>query len=103
MKKDRNSFFESNFNMSSMGPMNLNPNMGMPAMQSSAQSNFTAYQNMPMPMPNYPNSGNMTELESRLSKLERSINRLDARLSKLEGNMYTSTTNYEADGNMYIV
>jgi len=119
MKKDRNSFFESsNFNMSAMGPnMNMNGmnmggtnmggmNMGMPSINA-ASSNFYAAQNMPMPMPNYPNfQGNgstLTELESKLAKLERSINRLDARLTKLEGNSFSATTTYDSDGNMYMV
>jgi len=110
MKKDRNSFFESsNFNMSAIGPnMNMNQMggnmMGMPSMNA-ASANFYAAQNIPMPMPNYPNMGsnNTTELESRLAKLERTINRLDARLTKLEGNMFNTTTTYDADGNMYMV
>ncbi len=109
MKKDRNSFFESsNFNMSAMNqnmnPMNMpNQNM-MPNM--SANSSFYASQNIPMPMPNYPNmnmgSSSLTELESRISKIERNINRLDARLSKLEGNSFSQTP-YDSDGNMYMV
>ena len=113
MKKDRNSFFESsNFNMSTMGnnipPMNMmGQNMGMPNSMS-ASSNFYASQNVPMPtpLPVYPNmnqnNSSMTELESRISKIERNINRLDARLSKLEGNAFNNTTNYD-DGNMYMV
>ena len=43
-----------------------------------------------------------SEIESRLAKIERNINRLDARISKLEGNTYY-TKEYDADGNMYIV
>lgn len=117
MKKDRNSFFESsNFNMSSMGP-NMNPmvnmgpnmmggNMGMPSINA-ASSNFYAAQNIPMNMPNYQNMPNnnstLTDLESRISRMERNINRLDARLTKLEGNMFNTTTTYDSDGNMYMV
>lgn len=111
MKKDRNSFFESsNFNMSTMSspnmPMNAPMNMmgGMPQMNAASNS-FYASNNMPMPtpLPNYPNMANstLTELESRIAKIERNINRLDARLSKLEGNSFQ--TPYDSDGNMYMV
>lgn len=93
MKKDRNSFFESNYNMQASYHM---PNMMMP----------------PNQMPNFetPNTNNYTnnynnyqssELESRIAKIERNINRLDARLSKLEGTTYYS--NVENDSNMYMI
>lgn len=104
MRKDRNSFFEStNFNMSSVGNMQnpMYPSMNM------ASSNFYQAQNMPT-MPNFPmqmpntTTTSTSEIESRLAKIERSINRLDARISKLEGNTYY-TKEYDADGNMYIV
>lgn len=111
MKKERNSFFESsNFNMSTMGPMNMNSmgNMGMmaPSNINAASSNFYASQNMPMPLPIYPNIQNgssMNELESRIAKLERNINRLDARITKLEGNQFQTSAPYDSDGNMYMV
>lgn len=127
MKKDRNSFFGStNFNMSAVGNNidGMMPNTGMPNMNANmpnvtmpnpgvpsvnaASSNFYAAQNMPMPLPNYqttPNmSGNSTsELESRMAKLERSINRLEARLNKLEGSTFYTKETYETDGNMYMV
>ncbi len=102
MRKDRNSFFEStNFNMSSAGNTG---NPMYPPMMNMASSNFYQAQNMPVTMPNLQNPNNMSisEIESRLAKLERSLNRLDARLSKLEGNTYY-TKDYETDGNMYIV
>ena len=82
MRKDRNSFFEStNFNMSSVGNMQnpMYPSMNM------ASSNFYQAQNMPnfpMQMPNTMTTST-SEIESRLAKIERSINRLDARISKL--------------------
>ena len=103
MKRDRNSFFESsNFNMSSYGANPMMPNMGVP-MMNAASSNF--YQSQNMPMPNYPTTqttNTTSEIESRLAKLERSINRLDARLSKLEGTYFTKDT-YDIDNNMYMV
>lgn len=121
MKKDRNSFFgSSNFNMSAMGDgmgnMNMqnmmpNMNMGMPSVNA-ASSQFYAAQNMPTQLPIlYNNDGNgaiasnstFSELESRMAKLERSINRLDARLSKLEGSTFYTKDEYDADGNMYMV
>ena len=116
MKKERNSFFESsNFNMSAMGP-NINmPNHmamagNMPAFNA-ASSNFYAAGNMPLPntLPAYPNQNDLTnltplsELESRMAKLERNINRIEARLNKLEGSTYYTKETYETDGNMYMV
>lgn len=112
MKKDRNSFFESsNFNMSTMTP-NMNMNnlgmMGVPNMTTASsnlytQSTIPMPSPMPAPMPNYNNTNEMqNELESRLAKIERNINRLDARLSKLEGNAFNNTP-YDTDGNMYMV
>lgn len=103
MRKDRNSFFESsNFNMSSTANM-PNPVYPTPTMNM-ASSNFYQAQNMPVTLPNFQNQNNMSmsEIESRLAKLERNINRLDARISKLEGNTYY-TKDYETDNNMYIV
>ncbi len=102
MKKDRNSFFESSsYNMNAMGT-NFN-NQGMMPMG----SNLYASQNIPMPLPVYPNMNNngstMSELESRIARLERNINRLDARISKLEGNNFYSNSTYDNDGNMYMV
>ena len=71
MKKDRNSFF------SQFGSYGYN-NQPMPTMPN---------MNMNMnPMPNMNGSQNYnmeSDLESRISKLEREITRLDARLSKL--------------------
>ncbi len=111
MKKDRNSFFESSsYNMNAMGA-NFN-NMMPPNMSNmNMGSNFYASQNMPMPLPIYPNINNggmqnettFTELESRIARLERNINRLDARVSKLEGNNFYSNTTYDNDGSMYMV
>ncbi len=104
MKRDRNSFFESsNFNMSASG-QNMMNNMGTPLMNT-ANSNFYASQNMPMPLPVYPNLQNTStaELESRLAKLERSMNRFDARLSKLEGTTYYTKDTYDVENNMYMV
>lgn len=88
MKKDRNSFFSqygySAFN--APAPMATPTNQNM--------SNFTGYD---------PSS----ELDARISKLEREIQRLDYRLSKLEGTTNASTninsTDYNFTNSMYMV
>jgi hypothetical protein len=85
MKRNRSSFFNDN-------PMDYNPNM------------FN--QNIPMNGPmNYPNYNVNDDVNTRLAKLERQVNRLEHRLSVLEQN----NTNYTTDdmdnnlGNMYMV
>ena len=88
MKKDRNSFFESNFNMSA----NTNP-MPMPIPYQNmpnVMANSSYYQsNMPLNYPMYANEApiNMNEIDARIAKLERSINRLEARINHLESNL----------------
>ena len=99
MKKERNTFFESNYNMTAIGP-NV-PNM-MPN-QMNNPNNFP----YPTPLPIYPSQPNnsnygMSELESRMAKLERNMNRLEARINKLEGSTFYSKDSYD-DGNMYMV
>ena len=78
MKKDRNAFF-SEYGLNQGGA----PNMMMPGggyqpfpghmPMGHHQSHETSH-HMPMP----------TDVDSRISKLERAINRLDTRISKLE-------------------
>ena len=80
MKKDRNAFFnEANFSQSSF--------MGTPN------------------MPNMNGMGNdyMSDMESRLAKIERQINRLDARVSKLESKGFVTTENFDNTTNMYML
>ncbi len=85
MKKDRNSFFSqygySAFNTPTM-PTNQNMN------------NFAGFD---------PTS----EMDARISKLEREIQRLDYRISKLEGtnagNTNISSTDYNFTNSMYMV
>lgn len=117
MKKDRNSFFQSsNFNMSAstntpmmpngmMGNMAPMPNGMMPNMNATGGAYYGMNSMTPGTMPNYmPSPGvNASEIEARLAKLERAINRLDARISKLEGTTFYSKDTYESDGNMYMV
>ena len=102
MKKDRNTFFnESSFQQSYGGMM---PNYGMPNTMPmnngfGSQSSQSFYAG-PMNMNYNPNLGinqptnDYSDLEARLSKLERQINRLDARLNKLETNGFYSTDDF---------
>ncbi len=109
MKKDRNTFFnEANFSQSSyMGtpnlPMNNNFQGGMPAYGQQASQSFYSG-----PVPMMPNNGgmpgdNMSDIESRMAKIERQINRLDARISKLENKGLMTTENYDNTTNMYML
>ncbi len=110
MKKDRNAFFnEANFSQSSyMGtpnmPMNSGFQGGMPT-YGGAQASQSFYSG-PIPS-NYTNQNiggdYMSDLESRLAKIERQINRLDARVSKLESKGIVSTENYDNTTNMYML
>lgn len=108
MKKDRNAFFnEANFSQSSyMGNPGMPMNQGfpgqMPAYGSQASQSFYSG---PVPTPSYaPNmNGDMSDLESRLAKMERQINRLDARVSKLESKGMVTTENFDNTTNMYML
>lgn len=107
MKKDRNSFFnEASFQQSYGSNM---PNFGMPggypmnsgfgsqASQSFYTGPMSNTQNMPA------GSDYMSDLESRLAKIERQINRLDARISKLESKGVLTTENFDNTTNMYML
>ena len=112
MKKDRNAFFgESYFNQTNIPTPNMNiPNQGPYTTQ--ANSSFYAGPALPMNY-NTPNNINanmmpsqnydVSEIESRLSKLERQINRLDARVSKLESSSIYPTEEIDTTTNMYMV
>ena len=109
MKKDRNTFFnESGFQqsygttMSNYGmPMNYPMNSGF-----GGQANQNFYTNPMMNsgmMPNSSSNDYMSDIESRLAKIERQINRLDARISKLESKGVLTTENYDSTTNMYML
>lgn len=109
MKKDRNAFFnEANFSQSSyMGtpniPVNQNFQGPMPAYGSQASQSFYSG-----PVPTNYNTQNMggdymSDLESRLAKIERQIGRLDARVSKLESKGMVTTENFDNTTNMYML
>ena len=108
MKKDRNAFFnEANFSQSSyMGTPNMPMNQGfqgpMPAYGSQASQSFYSG---PVPTNYSPNmmSDTTSDLESRLAKIERQINRLDARVSKLESKGMVTTESFDNTTNMYML
>lgn len=99
MKKTRNSFFaESNY-QSYKPNMYMNDTMGAPYQ---ASSNYF-YQG---PMPNnYTNNNITNDIENRLSKIERQLNRMDYRISKLENtnNVIKSEDFDTNNNNMYIL
>ena len=86
MLRNRNSFFSE----SSYAQQNYVPTMTPYISAGSQQSYFGPY----------PNNNNFEDYESRLSKLERQINRLDARISKLENKQIESI---ETNTNMYML
>lgn len=98
MKKTRNSFFaESSYQ--SYNP-NMNPNMNGAPYQTA--SNYF-YQG---PMPNNYNTNNFgSDIESRIAKIERQLNRIDYRLSKLENvNNVVSSDDFDINNsNMYML
>lgn len=111
MKKDRQSFFnESAFQQSGYNAPMPNYNMGMPTnypMNSgygsqSSQSFYTGPMMNGMTT-NTSSTDYMSDIESRLTKIERQINRLDARISKLESKGVLTTENYDSTTNMYML
>ena len=93
MKKNRNTFFQESSYQS------YNPNMnGYNGAPYQTASNYF-YQG---PVPNNYNTFNgssTTDIESRLAKIERQLNRIDYRLTKLE-NVSNVITNDDADNNI---
>ncbi|MDD2238666.1 MAG: hypothetical protein PHH51_02125 [Bacilli bacterium] len=111
MKKDRNTFF------SGYGYNSMNPGMGQmgPSLipnQVAANTNFyagPAVGGNVMPGSMVPQTSIMpSDIDSRLSKLERHVNRLEMRINKIEGDTGQTPGNYpESDYNyansMYMV
>lgn len=89
MKKERNAFFQNQSASSMFYPSNgpMYPQM------TNSSSNF--YQG-PILNNDYNN-----EIESRLAKIERQINRLDSRVTKLESE--NTSFDYNSSNNMYMV
>lgn len=111
MKKDRNTFFnEASFSQSGYIPTPNFSGNGMPMNGgfSGSQTGMNFYSG-PSPMGsmgyNQNNMGNdyMNDIESRLAKIERQMNRLDARISKLESKGFVSTEQIENNTNMYML
>lgn len=110
MKKDRNAFFQNQSASSYFypsAPMQGAPmNAGYP-MATESSSNF--YQGPVITpvgsnMPQTADYGYSSELESRLAKIERALNRLDTRLSKLESELSANSSGNEyTTNNMYMV
>ncbi len=107
MKKNRNAFFQSNAQASYYYPTQqasipMNGGMSYP-MATESSSNF--YQG-PIMTPVAGNTDYMSELESRLAKIERQIARLDTRVTKLESEAQTniSDNSYNTNNtNMYMI
>ena len=108
MKKDRNSFF-SEYSMNSIN--NMQPMMPMYPNQVASSSSFYSGPAMDMNYNNNMMNGMdntyTSDIDSRISKIERQINRLDARLNKLENELTNNTAKDIGDNtyntNMYMV
>lgn len=116
MKKDRNTFFSSaNMSQSSYMP-NMMPQAMPNTMPNMMPSNYAPFQEAqasqsfysgPNPNANMYNNNydtSYSELDNRLAKIERQINRLDSRITRLEnaGNITNNIT--ETNSNtMYMV
>ena len=87
MLRNRNSFFQE----SSYAQQNNEPVMTPYLSSGSQQSYFGPYPS---------NQNNFEDYESRLSKIERQINRLDSRISKLENKQIESI---DTSTNMYML
>ncbi len=103
MKKDRNTFFQESqmYNQGTFPNFNLNNNPN--TFQSYANQGFYAGPNMMPNMNNNLNNLDYNEIDSRLAKIERQINRLDVRLSKLEQTTLYSTDDIDNTTNVYMV
>ena len=88
MKKNRNSFFADN----SMNYAGFNPMVNNNGYQMSANSSF--YSDM---------SINNMDINQRLAKLERQVNRLEHRINKLEGQKMQSTNDYDNSNDYYMI
>ena len=99
MKKDRNAFFEQSAYNKAFYPT---PNMMVNPTPSIASTTSQSFFEGPYVTNNGYNE--YTDLETRLAKIERQINRLDARLNKLENyNSYSKTDNINNNTDMYMV
>ena len=104
MKKDRNTFFsEYGFNNPGGAPNMMMPGgmSGHPGMHHNPghHGEHHGHESHHMPMP--------TDIDSRISKLERAINRLETRISKLENDGHGHHSHSDHDSgfshSMYMV
>jgi hypothetical protein len=100
MKKERNAFFSNYTAQNTSYIPNIPQNMPMPNNLQQPQPYYN-YE------PNYYGSNDLSEyneIDNRLNKLERVVNRLDSRVTKLENSLLTNqqptTNNYS---NMYML
>lgn len=100
MKRNRNTFF-SNYNAQTQSYI---PN-GMPNMQQMPTNDFGPYTQTSMNSNYYsgPDINATNDLDNRLSKIERQINRLDNRISKLENQTMTTEITDNNYTNMYML
>ncbi len=89
MRKDRNSFFaESSNSYQNYNTMGMMPQYQMGANNSMMYSGNIPYNN---------------DINERLAKIERQLNRLDHRLSKLETNTISNSELESNTNNMYML
>ena len=99
MKKTRNSFFtEAN------QTTQYNPNMMMGPAPYQASTAYNSFYAGPNPMMQQQGLMPESDIENRLAKIERQINRLDHRISKLESQTNTVIDDYDTNTtNMYML
>ena len=97
MKKERNAFFSNYTAQNTSYIPNIPKNMPMPNMQQPyipVENNFYGSNDL----------ANYNDIDNRLNKLERIVNRLDSRVTALENSTHsiepTTTNNYS---NMYML
>lgn len=97
MRKERNAFFnESSYNSGYYFNPMMNPQL--PNME--ASSSFYMNQNMNQDPSTY------NDIQTRLAKLERQVNRLEGRITKIENSPLTNineSTNIDSNSNMYMI
>lgn len=111
MKKDRNAFFadahmtQSSYmpNMQMQMPMQM-PNGNAPYQMGQASQSYYSGPNPGYTNTYYDNNADYSELDNRLSKIERQINRLDSRITRLENNSGINIVDKDNfSSNMYMV
>lgn len=105
MKKNRNTFF-SNYNTQTQSYIpDFQNGMQPPNMQQAMPPQFAPYGQTSMNSSYYsgPDIAANNDIDNRLSKIERQINRLDNRLSKLENNSITEIKENNYSNNMYML